>query len=81
MLSLATVIEWEALAKTVAASLIGGVGVIAAFSAAIYGGARSVDLRRNGHLVASLAAGALMIVGLVVSIGGITVGLIVVISG
>ena len=80
MLTLATIVEWEALGKTVAASVIGGVGIIAAFSTAIYGGARFADLQRSGRTIASLGAGALMIAGLLVSISGIVFGLVVIIS-
>lgn len=81
MLSLATIIEWDALAKTIAASLIGGVGIIAAFSLSIYGGASLGDRRRAGQTLAALWAGTLMVVGLVLSIGGIAVGLVVIASG
>jgi len=81
MLSLATVIEWDALGKTIAASLIGGVGIISAFSLAIYGAASLEDRRRSGQTLAALRAGALMVAGLFVSVGGIIVGLVAVISG
>ena len=81
MLSLATIIEWDALAKTVAASLIGGVGVITAFSLAIYGGASFSDKRRAGQTLAALWAGTLMIAGLVLAMGGIVVALVVITSG
>jgi hypothetical protein len=81
MLTLATIVDWQALGLTVVASLIAGVGIIVAFSVAIYGGARFADLQRSGRTIASLGAGALMIVGLATSIGGCVVGLIVVISG
>ena len=81
MLTLATIVDWGELGKTAAAALIGGVGITTAFSFAIYGGARFADLRRSGHTVASLGAGAVMIAGLAASIGGVVVGLIVVTSG
>ncbi len=81
MLSLATIIEWDALAKTVAASLIGGVGVITAFSLAIYGAASFSDKRRAGQTLAALWAGTLMIAGLGLAIGGIVVALVVITSG
>lgn len=81
MLTLATVIEWDALGKTIAASLIGGVGIISAFSIAIYGAASLDDRRRSGQTLAALGAGALLVGGLLVSVGGIIIGLVVLISG
>ena len=43
--------DWE-LIETVIASLVAGVGVTAIFSTAIWGGARFVDLSRDGRPVA-----------------------------
>jgi hypothetical protein len=61
---MATLIDVQVLWKLVASSLAGGIGVTLAFSVAIYGATRFLDLRREGHSIvaggfAALAALAL----------------------
>ena len=80
MLSVATVVEWGALLKTAVAGLVGGVGITFAFSVAIFGAARFADLRRDGRTLEAVGAAGLFVLGLAVSIGGVAVGLIVLIS-
>ena len=75
--ALGTIVDTGALLKVIAASLIAGVGVTAAFSLAIAGAVRSSDLRRAGRpLVAGLFAllGALALAG---SLGAVALGIVV----
>jgi hypothetical protein len=61
---MATLIEVQVLWKLVASSLAGGIGVTLAFSVAIYGVTRFVDLRRDGHSIFAGAFAALAVVAL-----------------
>ena len=81
LVSLATVIDGKALWETAVASLVAGVGVTIAASAAIYGFATLSDARRDGNLLAAVGAGALAVVSSVAFAAAIVFGLIVMISG
>jgi hypothetical protein len=73
----ATIVDWGALGQVAAASFIAAVGVTLAFSLAIVGATRMVDLRRDGRHVEAGAYAALMIVGLAVSGASVVFGIIV----
>lgn len=60
--------------KLVAGSLAGGLGATLAFSVAIYGVARFVDLRREGHLAIAVAFGLLGLVALAAVGAGVAFG-------
>ena len=77
---LATVVDTQALLKTVLAALVAGVGVTVAFSVAILGAARFVDLSRDGRMASAVAFGALAIVALAVAATAVTIGIIVMTS-
>jgi hypothetical protein len=72
----ATILQTTDLLETVAASLIAGVGVTAAFSVAIWGGARFVDLSRDGRPLAAGAAAALGALALVTTLAAVVVGIV-----
>jgi len=73
----ATVVETKELLETVAASLIAGVGVTAAFSIVIFGVTRSADMTRDDRpLLATFAGGLAVIAGLAV-VAAIVFGIIV----
>jgi hypothetical protein len=74
---LATVVDTQALLKTVAAAFVAGVGVTLIFSLAILGAARFADLNRDRRPVAAVAFGALAIVALVAAAAAVTIGIIV----
>jgi uncharacterized membrane protein YidH (DUF202 family) len=74
---LATVIETKELLETVAASLIAGVGVTAAFAILVFGVTRSADMVRDERPLLATAAGGLAAVALVVVAAAITVGIVV----
>ncbi|MFL5820156.1 MAG: hypothetical protein ACJ76S_05675 [Solirubrobacteraceae bacterium] len=61
---MATLIDVNVLWKLVIYSLAGGIGVTLAFSIAIYGAIRFVDLRRDGHSIFAGAFAALAAVAL-----------------
>lgn len=74
---LATVVEKKALLETVAASLIAGVGVTAAFSLVIFGVTRSADMVRDERPLLATVAGALAVLGGAVVIASIVFGIVV----
>jgi predicted RecB family nuclease len=73
----ATVVETKNLLETVAASLIAGIGVTAAFSLVIFGIARSADMARGDRRLLATAAGALAALAGAVVIGSIAFGIVV----
>lgn len=74
---MAVVVETRDLLETVAASVIGGIGVTVIFSVAIWGAARFIELSRSERPAAAAAAAAVGIVSLVATLGAVAVGLIV----
>ena len=74
---LATVVDTQALLKTVAAAFVAGVGVTLIFSLAILGAARVAALNRDRRPVAATAFGALAIVALAAAAAAVTIGIIV----
>ena len=77
---LATVVDTQALLKTVVAALIAGVGVTVVFSVAILGAARFADLSRDGRMAAAVAFAVLAIVALAAAAAAVTIGIIVMTS-
>ena len=74
---IATVVETKNLLETVAASLIAGIGVTAAFSLVIFGITRSADMVRDERpLLATAAGGLAVLAGLVVA-AAIVFGIVV----
>ena len=77
---LATVVEWDDVVQVIWASLAAGLGATLAFSFAIVGATRAIDLRRDGHAgVASLYV-VLMVVGIAVTAAAIVFGIVVMTS-
>jgi hypothetical protein len=73
---IAVIVETEALLETVAASLIAGVGITGAFSVMIFGAARFADLRRDERPMLATLTAAVALLGLVVTLGGIVLGIV-----
>ena len=73
----ATIVETTDLLQTVAASLIAGIGVTAAFSIVIFGITRSADMARDERPVLATAAGALAALAGLVVVGAIVFGIVV----
>ena len=79
-MSIGAVVEWEALLDVVVASLAGGVGVTIAFSCAITGAVRFVDLRRDNRPVEAAAFAVVGLLGTAISLLAIVVGIVVMTS-
>jgi hypothetical protein len=79
-LPVAEIVESKALLQTVLYSLAAGVGLTFAFSVAIYGATRAVELRRDDRLLAAGAAATLMGLGLAVCAGALVLGIVVMTS-
>ncbi len=77
---MAEIVQTKELAETVIASLVAGVGVTAAFSMAIWGGARFVDLNRGGRPVAAAFAAALGALALATTLAAVVLGIVVMTS-
>ncbi len=73
----AVVVETKELAETVLASIVGGVGVTVAFSIAIWGAARFVDLNRGGRPLAAGGAAAVAVLALTVTAASVVLGIVV----
>jgi hypothetical protein len=80
MALLATVVDTDALLKTVLFAVIAGVGVTLAFSVAILGATRFAELRRDDRVAAATAAAVLTAVGFVTWVAAIGAGILVMTS-
>ncbi len=76
----ATILETKELLETVAASLIAGVGVTAAFSLVILGVTRSADMARDERPLLATVAGGLAVLAGAVVIAAIVFGIVVMTS-
>ena len=74
---LATIVDTQALLKTVVAAFVSGVGVTLIFSLAILGASRFVDRSRDGRPAAALAFGAVGLVALLAALAAVTLGIVV----
>jgi hypothetical protein len=74
---LATIVDTQALLRTVVAAFVAGVGVTLVFSLAILGAARFAELSRDGRPAAATAFGALAVVTLATAAAAVTIGIIV----
>jgi cation transporter-like permease len=77
MTMLATIIETKDLLKTIAVSLIAGVGLTIVFSIAVYGATRFADLSRDERPIAATAAIVAAVVAFLVCIAAVVVGIVV----
>ena len=73
----ATIVETKDLLETVAASLIAGIGVTAAFSIVIFGITRSADAARDERPALATAAGALAAFAGLIVVAAIVFGIVV----
>ena len=72
-----SIVDWGALGKVIAASLIAGIGVSFCFSIAITGATRFAELRRDQRNAGAFAYGVVGLAGLAATIGGIVIGIVV----
>jgi hypothetical protein len=71
------IVNWATLGKVVAAALVAGIGVTAAFSIAVLGATRHVEMRRDGRGAGASLFAVLGVVGAGLCIGAIVLGIIV----
>jgi hypothetical protein len=71
------IVDWATLGKVVAAALIAGIGVTAAFSIAVLGATRSMELRRSERAFEAGAYAALGLLGGALCVAAIVFGIIV----
>ena len=77
---LATVIDTKALLDVVWVSLAAGVGGTAAFSLAIVGATRFLDMRRSGRGAEALTYAVLAALALAACLGMIAIGFVAIVS-
>jgi hypothetical protein len=80
VMTLATIVDWEALLDTAIAAIVAGVGITVSVSMAIYGFAHLSEARDDGRLMIAGAAGLVGFAGLALSIGAIVFGIVVMVS-
>ncbi len=71
------VVDWATLGKVIAAALIAGIGVTAAFSVAVLGATRSVEMRRNARGLEASAFAVLAVLGAALCVAAIVFGIVV----
>lgn len=71
------VVDWDALLEVVWSSLLGGIGVTAAFALAILGASRAVVHSREGQAAAAGAYGVLMAIALAAVVAAVVFGIVV----
>jgi hypothetical protein len=74
---LGAIVDWKTLGEVALASFLAGVGVTTAFSLAIAGATRMVDMRRHGRSVEAGAYAALLILSLAACAAAVAFGVIV----
>ena len=76
-MSLASIVDWDALLTVVWASVAAGVGVTAAYGFVILGTTRALELGRQGRAAEALLFAVVGAVGIVAVIGAIALGIVV----
>jgi hypothetical protein len=76
MTTFASIVDWNALLETVIASVVAGLGIVTAFSIAIYGAARFAEGRRVGAPFEAGVAATLTVLALLVCAGAIVAGIV-----
>jgi formate/nitrite transporter FocA (FNT family) len=74
---IATIVDTQALLKTIVAAFVAGVGVTLIFSLAILGASRFADMSRDSRPVTAVAFGVLGLVALLAALAAVTFGIIV----
>ena len=74
---LATIVDTQALLKTVIVASAAGIGVTLVFSLAILGATRFAEMNRDGRPVAAAAFGAVALLGLAAAGATVVIGIIV----
>jgi threonine dehydrogenase-like Zn-dependent dehydrogenase len=74
---MATIVHTDELLRTIAASVVAGVGITVIFSIAIWGAARFVELSGSERRVAAAGAGAIGLLAFALTLASVAVGLLV----
>ena len=74
---MAVVVQTHELLQTTIASVVAGVGIAAAFSLAIWGAARFVELSREERPLAAGGAALVGVLALTVTLAAVVVGIVV----
>lgn len=74
---MAVIVQTKELIQAVVAAVVAGVGVTFAFSVAIWGAIRFVDLNRSERPVAAAAAAVVGALALAVTLAAVVVGIVV----
>jgi hypothetical protein len=70
-------VDWAALGKVVAASLVAGIGVTLCFSLAVVGATRFTELRRDQRGVGAAFYGVLALAGLAATVASVVIAITV----
>jgi hypothetical protein len=76
-MSLASIVDWDALLTVVWASAAAGVGVAAAYGLVILGTTRAVDLSRDGRGGEAVVFGVVGAIGIATVIAAVVLGIVV----
>jgi hypothetical protein len=76
-MTVATIVDWNAVLKTVVSSFIAGVGITLVFSVAIFGAARFADLSRDGRPASAAAFAVVGVVALAAVAAAVAIGIVV----
>ncbi|MEA2330876.1 MAG: hypothetical protein QOH58_1014 [Thermoleophilaceae bacterium] len=71
------IIDWDALLTVIWASLLGGIGVTAAYGFAILGGTRAIDLGREGRVAEAAVYAVIGLFGMATVVAAIVFGIVV----
>jgi len=78
--TLGTIVDWHAIVQVIWSSLAAGVGLVAAASLAIHGGARANSERREGNTAAATIYVALALAAVAVCAAGVVLAVSVMLS-
>lgn len=71
------VIDWDALLTVIWSSVLAGIGVTAAYGFVILGGARAVELGRDGRTAEAVVYAVIGALGLLTVVAAIVFGIVV----
>ena len=74
------IVDWSVLLDVIWTSLLGGIGVTAAFAVALHGAVRATDARRNGALGLAVGYWTVMALAMALVLASIVFGVVVMTS-
>ena len=76
-MTIATVVDWDALLQVIWVSLLAGVGVTASFGFALVGATRSLEYGREGRVAEAALYGAVGVAGVAIVVAAIVFGIVI----